>query len=357
MRSPLLASPDALRERMVNPAQVAATTPEAEMPPYLGSFAAHVRLLIGVPIEYLVPDARLLPTESIRFFYIDRSWTDRLIDGIIAVGKLGSREQGHHQAHNPTIMARLDGMEQWVRALQRTTADYDTARNGATASAGPITGFVMRSEAVAGWPAMEVRAFNRVLPPYPDLASKEVEAARVPLLRLERLTPSIMIALFAGTPALVWCEEPHHGVQFGIKVFSGQPSILRRKPTGDPEQPPPTGHGTAIPVPFRAGGERVLHMAGLRDRIIAAAATDPDLTPQAGSASFAVEVLDPPWRQRFQGSGGIPDVTGSRVFNSGLHVAELAAEQTTVQRVTVALQTGTPPIVGPPAAVLQDEKG
>jgi hypothetical protein len=333
MRSPLLGSPDALQERMSNPAQVDTTAPEAEMPPYLGSFCAHLRLLVGTPIEYLVPDARLLPAESIRFFYIDRSWTDRLVDGVIAVGKLGTREQGHHQAHNPTITARLDGLEPSVRSLQRGTLDYGTALNGATEQAGPVTGFIMRSEAVAGWPAMEVRAFSQVLPPEPDLTSKEVVAARVPLLRLERLTPSIMIALFAGVPALVWCEEPHHGVQFGIKIFAGVPSILRRQPTGEAEQ-----SGATIRVPFRAGGQRVIHMAGLRDRLVAAGATDPQLTPQKGSGSFAVELLDPPWRQRFQGTGGTPQVTGSRVFNAPVHVAELAAEPSTATRVQTALQ-------------------
>ncbi|MGH9057141.1 MAG: hypothetical protein ACRDYY_14960, partial [Acidimicrobiales bacterium] len=184
----------------------------------------------------------------------------------------------------------------------------------------------------AGWPAMEVRAFSRVLPPDPDLSSKVVEAARVPILRLERLTPSIMIALFAGVPVLVWCEEPHHGVQFGIKVFAGVPSILRRQPTGEAEQ-----SGATIRVPFRAGGERVMHIAGLRDRLVAAAGTDPQLTPQSGSGSFAVELLDPPWRQRFEGSGGIPQVTGSRVFNAPVHVAELAAEQSTASRLQAAL--------------------
>ncbi|MGH9057699.1 MAG: hypothetical protein ACRDYY_17855, partial [Acidimicrobiales bacterium] len=156
MRTPLLVSDEALRERMSNPAQVDSTAPDAEMPPYLGSFCAHLRMLVGIPIEYLVPDARLLPAESIRFFYVDRSWTDRLVDGVFAVGKLGTREQGHHQAHNPTITARLDGLETSIRSLQRGTLDYGTALSGANAQAGPVTGFIMRSETVAGWPAMEV---------------------------------------------------------------------------------------------------------------------------------------------------------------------------------------------------------
>jgi hypothetical protein len=338
VRTPLVDSPTALRDRLANPAQVAATAPEAEMPPYLGSFCAHLRVLVGVPIEYLVPDARLLPPESIRFFYLDRSWTDRMVDGVISVGKIGTREQGHHQAHNPTITARLDGLEPSVRALQRGVIDYDTARDDATGPAGPVTGFVLRSEAVAGWPAMEVRAFDRVLGAYPDLASQEVEAARVPLLRLERLTPSIMIALFAGIPALVWCEEPHHGVQFGVDVFAGRAGILRRAATGVPEQTPPPGGQSPIPVPFRGGGQRVLHMAGLRDRLRSAATTDTQMPSQRGSSDFAVEVLDPPWRQRFQGVGGAPQVTGSRVFEAPIQVAHLAADESTETRLQTALR-------------------
>ena len=82
--------------------QIDASIPESTLPPYMEMFLAHLRLLIGVPFDYLVPDARLLPDESIRFFYLDRSWTDRLVDGAIAVGKIGTREQAHHQAHAPT---------------------------------------------------------------------------------------------------------------------------------------------------------------------------------------------------------------------------------------------------------------
>src|SRR6476660_6712247 len=109
----------ALRARMANPVQVAAPVPESEMPPYMESFLAHLRLLIGVPFEYLVPDPRLLPDESIRFFYLDRSWADRLVDGAITVGKIGSREQAHHQAIGAAVSRTLDVSERMVRTLQR----------------------------------------------------------------------------------------------------------------------------------------------------------------------------------------------------------------------------------------------
>ena len=91
MRPAWITGSQALRSRLANPGQVAESAPEAAMPPYMESFLAHLRLLVGVPFEYLVPDARLLPDESIRFFYLDRSWTDRLVDGAISVGKIGTR--------------------------------------------------------------------------------------------------------------------------------------------------------------------------------------------------------------------------------------------------------------------------
>src|SRR6185369_6245257 len=126
----------ALRARMANPVQVAAPVPEAEMPPYMESFLAHLRLLIGVPFNYLVPDSRMLPDESIRFFYLDRSWTDRLVDGAISVGKIGSREQAHHQAHAAGVRQQLDVTEIGVRDLQRSRVTFlDLRKNPPQGSA------------------------------------------------------------------------------------------------------------------------------------------------------------------------------------------------------------------------------
>ena len=85
------------------------------MPPYMELFLSHLRLLVGVPFDYLVADERLLPDESIRFFYVDRSWTDRLVDGAIAVGKIGTREQAHHQGHAPAVNQQVDLSERIVR--------------------------------------------------------------------------------------------------------------------------------------------------------------------------------------------------------------------------------------------------
>src|SRR5579884_3078499 len=133
---------------MVAKEQIDASVPESTMPPYMEMFLAHLRLLIGVPFDYLVPDSRLLPDESIRFFYLDRSWTDRLVDGAISVGKIGTREQAHHQAHAPAVNQQLDLSERIVRVLQRRLADFPTAKQNNDANQAPadiITGFLLRS--------------------------------------------------------------------------------------------------------------------------------------------------------------------------------------------------------------------
>jgi hypothetical protein len=302
----------ALRERMRNPAHVQAPTAEAEMPSYLESFLAHLRLLIGVPFDYLIADSRLLPDESIRFFYLDRSWSDRLVDGAVSVGKIGSREQAHHQAHAPTIQQQLDVSERIVRVLQRGLKGFAAAKQASDQSpqsADLVTGLLLRSAAVSGWPHMDVRAFSGDIPAGANPSTIDPSLA-LPLLRLERLSPSVLIALFRGVPRMVWCEEPHHGVQFGVQEDRfGRSFIPVRDASGHPVISGTVAH-TRLPVPMRTGGRRVIAIAQLRKDLIKKAqdlAAEPGMPPlpaQTGAAGFAISVLNPPWRQRFQGQGG-----------------------------------------------------
>jgi hypothetical protein len=323
-----------LRARMLNPIQVAAPVPEAEMPPYMESFLAHLRLLIGVPFDYLVPDSRLLPDESIRFFYLDRSWTDRLVDGAISVGKIGTREQAHHQAHSPAIQQQVDLSERIVRVLQRRLQDFPAAKSSNDLHPAPadiVTGFILRSAAVSGWPHMDVRAFNTIVAPGLDVSTIPTSQV-LPLLRLERLSPSILIALFQGVPQLVWCEEPHHGIQFAIsETANGQLYIPARDATGALVL---TGK-TQIPVPMRQNARRVVAIGELQRRIVKKEADPPPpkgWPAQTGAAGFAISVLNPPWRQRFQGAGGSLLHSGPSRFNFTTTIAS------TVERTELRLE-------------------
>jgi len=311
MRAALISGREQLIARLREPAQVEADTPESGMPPYMESFLAHLRLLVGVPFEYLVPDPRLLPDESIRFFYIDRSWSDRLVDGAITVGKIGSREQAHHQAIGAAVSRTLDISERMVRTLQRGKLDFVGARNAAFSGepkpADLVTGFVLRSAAVSGWPHMDVRAYTeRIEEPFDASAQSSVDR-QLPLLRLERLSPGLLIALFMGVPALVTLEEPHHGVQFGVDVSADGAGAFVPLRTSTGQLLVHAQRAINVPLPRRARRHDVIDVKRLRDTLADKAASvvdDHGQRPiaQTGSAAFAIAVLNPPWRQRFEGT-------------------------------------------------------
>jgi hypothetical protein len=303
MRDPWISNDDALRERLSNPGQLA-DAPVPGLPPYALSFLAHLRLLVGIPFDYLVPDPSMLPNESIRFFHLDRSWTDRLVDGVFAVGKIGTREQAHYQTAAPGLQTQLDGLEPAVRPMQRGAASLDApAAPGAADGGQPITGLLLRSALVSGWPHMDIRAY--------------AVGVKLALLRLERLSPAVLIALFAGIPDRVELEEPHHGVQFGASTTGGALGVLRRRPdgqlspssdtlgsaeSGTPSQP-------SFPFGFRDPSLGVVEIAALR-RLLSYEVDERDpprttgtpaslvgMPVQTGSAAFTVELLVPPWRQ------------------------------------------------------------
>lgn len=319
MRTASIRAATALRERLSAAYQIDASVAESSMPPYMESFLAHLRVLIGVPFDYLVPDSRLLPNESIRFFYVDRSWTDRLVDGAMAVGKIGTREQAHFHAHGQNIQSKLDLSERVVRVLQRGLKGTPRAD-----TAGIVTGFLLRSAAVKGWPSMDVRAFREVLPApatVQDLADAQAQGLQLPTLRLELLSPSVLLALFDGIPKLVWCEEPHHGVQFGMTLKGGAYYLDRHGPTGatEPNETP----AMMVRVPVRAANTRVVAVKALRQRLFAL--NDADLVAQTGSAALAIEMLNLPWRQRFEGTGGTGTHTGGLVTTFALTNASVRA--------------------------------
>ena len=63
------------------------------LPPSCAPGSVKLRLLEGVPFANLVVDTELLPEESIRWFYIDRRWTDALVQGALSVGTVNSDDR------------------------------------------------------------------------------------------------------------------------------------------------------------------------------------------------------------------------------------------------------------------------
>jgi len=172
------------------------------LPDSVTDWLAQLALLYGVPFEYLVPDIRLLPTESLRFFYIDPNWILRAIDGAMSIGTTSSRENVFNEAFYQQVYAAVLAAIPRVRQTVQGTQQPQNLIAGAT-----TTGFLFRSAVVSGYPGLEV------IPTY--------QGAAVPILRLDRLSSDIMLALFNGVPDNILIRQPPEGLSFGITRAPG----------------------------------------------------------------------------------------------------------------------------------------
>ncbi len=263
------------------------------VPGELRRFLANLRLLTGVPFSYLVPDADLLPPESIRFFYLDRNWTDALVQGALSVGTVTTTDRAQLETVYPTLRDEVDETERTIR----TPLGEDRLAD----AGGTITGFLLRSRAVSGWPNLHVRAYRvDVLPDDALSTVAESDPNRMKVLRMERLAPAVLLVLIDGVPEVVHIEEPRQGIQFGARMDTDAPPQartaevhLRDVTTGLPLEPE-----TSVPVPFRADAPGVIDLGRLRDRMAQVAATKMT-TPTPPTHEVALQLLRFPYRQVF----------------------------------------------------------
>ncbi len=314
---------------------------DSAMPADLRSWLVRLRLLEGVPFANLVADTALLPEESIRWFYLDRRWTDALVQGALSVGTVNSDDRSQLETQYPAIRAELDHEERNVRRLP------GTARFGGSVGAeSAVSGFILRSRAVSGWPGLHVRGFNIDPPAGDDAAYAELaedDPNRMRLLRLERLAPAVLFCLFDGIPKIVHIEEPRQGVQFGFEdpadaLHSGSALSLTLRPrdkTTFGYLPPraassgkPAIPADGIGVPFRAssGSTGVVDIEELQRNLHA-------IGPETGadangldSAEYALQLVRFPFRQVWGDPTGI---TIKQSFTVSIKYANLATTFTT----------------------------
>ncbi|MEU7136322.1 hypothetical protein [Streptomyces sp. NPDC046261] len=240
-----------------------------------------LRNLEGVPFAHLVPDARMLPAESLRFFHVDADWTATLLDGALSVGLAHSFD-----LTSDALLLGPDGQAPLP------------------VPAGPVTGLLLRSQLVAGWPALEVR-------PYASPTATGDDEQTLPVLRRQALADDVLLVLFEGVPGRVEITEPQQGVHFGIdEPADGRGAdplddgvIRLRALTGDA-----LGRETGAAFPADGSGLRsylratgaghpgtVLSVARLAAALKGALALDHDLTP----AEFALQMINAAQRRTF----------------------------------------------------------
>lgn len=199
------------------------------MPERLREFIEDLRVLRRIPISYLVPDAAMLPPESIRFFWVDQTWIDRVIDGVFSNTNVGTVDFHYN-----------------LTSLQ-------AIRDALTLSSGMMTGILIRSELARRWPKMTVDAYS--------VLNAGVDApGDIKVLRAEPISRDIFIALFDGRPRRLHIREPFEGVRFGVEGQFPNYNVDRRDAKGIVQN-------DDVTIAFRDLTRRTLNIENLRNNL------------------------------------------------------------------------------------------
>jgi hypothetical protein len=194
----------ALQQLAADPhAQAAAQAQAGPVPSDVSAWLAGLQALIGVPFVYLVPDARMLPAESIRFFAVDPNWTAAAVDGALSLAAKTAPGAAAMQALRPSLLA---ASRQAAVGRGRAAVTPAAAAGAAPTAAPAYSGFLLRSAAVADWPGLRVSGY----------ADAQAATPALTIVRLERLAPTILLALFAGLIQRVDLTEPAQHLHFGV---------------------------------------------------------------------------------------------------------------------------------------------
>ena len=195
---------------------------------------AKIRLLRGVPFQYLVPTDAALPVESIRFFHIDQNWLDALIDGALSVSMRSNSDIEWLKDSEPdvdlnryeSILRDTNQFASSSRKFYRNMFNHTRSKNGntdSTKSGGSMTGLLLRSTIVRDYPGLEISAYKD---PEFSTGSIEINTSNsesswqrknwVQTLRMERLSPSIILCIFNDTPSHVRIQEPSEALRIGV---------------------------------------------------------------------------------------------------------------------------------------------
>ncbi|MGE7774777.1 hypothetical protein ACQKLP_08640 [Chitinophaga sp. NPDC101104] len=163
------------------------------------NWMARLSLLNGVPFNYLVADERMLPPESLRFFYIDNNWVDALMDGAFSIGR----------STTASMLVETPYLTK-LRVKARKTATQFRKRKqslkGYVNNTGTITGFLLRSAVLKGWPGMEITGYD-------DAAG----TSEIQQLRMERLSEEVLLCIFDGVVQRVSIHEPPEALHSGVE--------------------------------------------------------------------------------------------------------------------------------------------
>ena len=233
---------------------------EVEVPPIVKQWFYDLSLLRGIPFNYLIPDEALLPPESLRFFVVDRLWQEALLDGAFSIGRVTAQDQ------------KRDGEK-----MRHPAAELEPQ----------LSGFLLRSEVVSGWPGLMVDAYDQVIDSLDFVPAVE----NLPLLRMERLTPHTLLCLFGGALKTLDIHLKPEVVHFGVSRQADDPTrfykVLRDRNGLEDD-------ALVVAIPWHSEPSRVVDLAALASRMQAKVKQVPFT-----SAQFALQLVEGVQKVRF----------------------------------------------------------
>jgi hypothetical protein len=272
-----------------------------ELPATVSDWLARRVLLYGVPFLYLVPDERMLPMPSMRFFRIDPLWIKRLLEGACSVGRNSTEaELVDSILGDEFFRIAVEGCGKVRRRPLLNEGDGLPKSDDSPSPSFPFEGFLLRSPLVRGWQGLEIEAWY--------WKKGEAQPVPAPPLRIDRLAPDIMLCIFNGPLAKIEIRQPAEGMHFGADGF--QKTSLRKTTTQDPGGQIALKGNDVVQIPFRGEettrfgtehkGQRVVDVQELANFFHEALTNKGgmDKSPLASftSAEFAVQMTDSPGR-------------------------------------------------------------
>ncbi|MFD9631622.1 hypothetical protein [Streptomyces violascens] len=217
----------------------------------VAAFIAALKALENVPFDHLVADARLLPPESVRFFYVDQAWVNALLDGAMSTGVSTSGD-----------VALLPVLREMVEERLAQQEDAGTAK----------AGLLLRSALITDWPGLSM-TFTKAGQP-------------VTVLRRVMMADDLLLCLFEDVPDLVEFNEPHQEIYLGALSTGDQYYLDLRYTSGTKVGQP---NSNTFPLHFRPADNNDLPSV-----------LDIQQAKAVGSPSvFALQLIVPTLYQRF----------------------------------------------------------
>jgi len=258
------------------------TSDGKDIPQNIGQWISRLKLFYGIPFNYLVPEDRMLPLESIRFFYVDQNWVRALVGGALSIGRSTTSDLSHDEAVGDSVHQNVNRQLHQVREglLGKELSAADILD-------GECAGFLLRSVLVSAWPGLEVEAF----------ADKSDTDKQTPLtiLRMERLADNVLLCIFKGVFERLQIHEPPEGLHFGADLSpDGKYTKIVRAVGGSklPLGAQVMDKDAVVDVPMREKAPRVIQIEALVNNFKQMLTEKEVIGSNFTSAEFAVEMIE-----------------------------------------------------------------